>query len=186
MSWPALLSWGIAILVALIIQKDGPIYSLLLLIRLDSVANIVGKLGVLHLFFLFVPVWFLTALLYIVFAVIAGAGRKFPDQTQTPQDEVSGPSGSQGRAEPQAVEGARDRDMVLWVFAIVAVLSLAACFVLPIWVYASGGGYEQNMATFKRILIWPTLVYFVSGTVWAIKRNKAKSVLSGCVIWKTL
>jgi hypothetical protein len=24
------------------------------------------------------------------------------------------------------------------------------------------------------ILIWPTLIYFVAGTIWAIKRDKAK------------
>jgi hypothetical protein len=54
------------------------------------------------------------------------------------------------------------------------VASLLTCLVLPIWVYVTGGSqYEQNFATFKNILIWPTLVYFITGTIWAVKRDKS-------------
>lgn len=35
-------------------------------------------------------------------------------------------------------------------------------------------GYGERFAVFKTILIWPSLVYFVNGTIWAVKRNKSK------------
>lgn len=155
-SWPALLSWGIAIAVALTLERTG----------------------VLHLFFLFVPVWLLTAVLYIIFASIAGAREKFEEavEGQMPQSERQEPQVSETDTDISAGEKSKDsKDAVLWVSRIVALVSLLMCVILPIWVYITGGEqYEQNFATFKNILIWPTLIYFVAGTIWAIKRDKAK------------
>ena len=47
---------------------------------------------VLHLFFLFIPVWFLRVGLYSFLAALAGAREHFPDE-----DQVI-PSGSEGSA----------------------------------------------------------------------------------------
>jgi NCS1 family nucleobase:cation symporter-1 len=154
-SWPALLSWGIAIATALILEQTG----------------------ILHLFFLFVPVWVLTAVLYIIFASKAGAREKFDEQAeeQVPQKAGSESAVSKPKADEQA--GPRSdsgKDPVLWASGIIAAAALLMCFILPVWVYVTGGSqYEQNFATFKNILIWPTLIYFVTGTMWAVKRNKA-------------
>ena len=147
-SWPALLSWGIAITAALVLERTG----------------------VLHLFFLFVPVWLLTAVLYIVFASVAGAREKFNEQLEEKTPETTAQKTTDNRKE-QKSRG--DKDVVLWISGIVAVASLLTCLILPIWVYVTGGSqYDQNFATFKNILIWPTLVYFITGTIWAVKRNK--------------
>jgi len=150
-SWPALLSWGIAMAAALALERTGT----------------------LHLFFLFVPVWFLTAILYMIFASVAGAREKFEPEAEK---VVSERPSSQSQAPAQVdISQPRDKDIVLWTCGAIAILSLAMCLILPIWVYFSGGGsYEQNLTTFKRVLIWPTLTYFVTGTIWAIKRDKAK------------
>ncbi|HOQ31669.1 MAG TPA: nucleoside transporter, partial [Candidatus Hydrogenedens sp.] len=51
MNWPALLSWLISIAVAITLEKSG----------------------ILHLFFLFVPVWVMTSVLYIVLSMFMGA-----------------------------------------------------------------------------------------------------------------
>jgi NCS1 family nucleobase:cation symporter-1 len=154
-SWPALLSWGIAIATALILEQTG----------------------ILHLFFLFVPVWVLTAVLYIIFASIAGAREKFDKKTE---EQVTQMAGSESApSEPEAnsrIETKNDigKDPVLWASGIIAAAALLTCFILPIWVFITGGSqYEQNFATFKNILIWPTLIYFITGTMWAVKRNKA-------------
>ena len=162
-SWPALLSWGIAITVALALERTG----------------------VLHLFFLFVPVWLLTAVLYIIFASMAGAregprfaGTKFEDEPakEIPEKANSEPTVSESESNVDVPAGpAPPRGGVLWISGIVAVVSLLMCLILPIWVYVTAGKqYEQNFATFKNILIWPTLIYFVAGTIWAIKRDKSK------------
>ncbi|MCJ7674300.1 MAG: hypothetical protein MUO33_04000, partial [Sedimentisphaerales bacterium] len=147
-SWPALLSWSIAIAAALWLERTGT----------------------LHLFFLFVPTWLLTAVLYIVFAWIAGAREDLgkletarePAQPKTPE-----------RIERKKTGG---MDAGLWVTGVAAAVSLLLCLILPIWVYASGGPeYEQSLVTFKHILIWPTLIYFVAGTAWMFLKEKEGS-----------
>jgi len=146
--WPALLSWSIAIAAALWLERTGT----------------------LHLFFLFVPTWLLTAVLYIVFAWIAGAREDLgkletarePAQPKTPE-----------RIERKKTGG---MDAGLWVTGVAAAVSLLLCLILPIWVYASGGPeYEQSLVTFKHILIWPTLIYFVAGTAWMFLKEKEGS-----------
>jgi len=155
-SWPALLSWGIAIAAALTLEQTGT----------------------LHLFFLFVPVWVLTAVLYIIFASMAGARERFDEQTEEemPENRSFESAASKSDANNEAEQkGETSRDAVLWICGILAVASLLTCVILPIWVYVTAGKqYDQNFDTFKSTLIWPTLIYFVTGTIWAIKRNKAR------------
>jgi len=154
-SWPALLSWGIAIAAALILEQTG----------------------ILHLFFLFVPVWVLTAMLYIIFASMVGAREKFDEQPEEQMSRKVNPESSVNESEVGSWTEQKSntgKDPVLWISGITAAAALLTCLGLPIWVYVTGGSqYEQNFATFKNILIWPTLIYFVTGTMWAVKRNKA-------------
>jgi len=149
-SWPALMSWAIAIAVAILLEQTATV----------------------HLFFLFVPVWLLTTLLYLLFCSVAGARETFaakPDdattrQTASQPDKPTPQTGPQGRT-----------DVLLSISRIVAVSSLIACIALPIWVYACGAaGYEQRLGVFKGALIWPSLIYFVSATAWAVTKEKAK------------
>jgi len=144
-SWPALLSWGIAIAAALWLERTAT----------------------LHLFFLFVPTWLLTAVLYIVFAAIAGAREDLEEIEIVPE--------SIQPKTPRQIEqkSSGGRNAGSWVTGVVAAGSLLLCLILPIWVYLSGGPkYEQSLATFKHILIWPTLIYFVAGTAWMVMREK--------------
>ncbi len=155
-SWPALLSWAIAIATALALERTGT----------------------LHLFFLFVPVWFLTAVLYPVFSLMAGAREKHSEQDrdQTLEDIISDTTLPETPTENRtSKKNENDKDAVLWISGIVAAASLLACLILPLWVYASSiKGYDRNFDTFRNILIWPTLIYFVTGTIWAVKIDKAK------------
>ncbi len=148
LSWPALLSWGIAIAAALWLERTGT----------------------LHLFFLFVPTWLLTAVLYIVFAWIAGAREDLEEL------EIARETAQPKMPEHIEQKNPGGMDAGLWVTGIVAVGSLLLCLILPIWVYLRGGpGYEQNLATFKHILIWPSLIYFVAGTAWMVLKEKEGS-----------
>ncbi len=144
LSWPALFSWGIAIAVAMALRMTGT----------------------MHEFFVFLPTWFLTAILYTVFAAIAGARERLPELVLAPVGRAAHAPGGQESAIKKNGTAAR-------VWGIVALASLIVCFILPIWVYLSAGEqYQQNMATFKSILIWPTLIHFASATAWAIKKEK--------------
>lgn len=149
-SWPAMLSWAIAIATAIILEQTGT----------------------LHLFFLFVPVWLLTVVLYILFASMAGAKEKFPIQDQ---EQTSGDVTLESKVATDEKQPGSGKNFVLWTSGIVAVASLLTCLAMSIWVYVTAGSqYDQNFATFKNILIWPSLVYFVTGTIWTVKRNKSE------------
>ncbi len=144
-SWPALSSWGIAVAIAMALRITGT----------------------MHEFFVFLPTWFLTAILYTVFAAVAGAREDLPELILQPIGKAARPPGGQEPAVKKTGTAAR-------IWGIVALGSLMVCLVLPIWVYVSGSEhYEQNMATFKSILIWPTLIHFIAATIWAVKRDKA-------------
>jgi hypothetical protein len=109
---------------------------------------------------------------------LAGAREKFDEQPEEQMPRNANPESSAGEPDVASwTEQKKDigKDPLLWISGIFAVAALLACLILPIWVFVTGGSrYEQNFATFKNILIWPTLIYFVAGTIWAVKRNKAK------------
>jgi NCS1 family nucleobase:cation symporter-1 len=151
-SWPALLSWGIAMIAALVLNLTN----------------------IIHLFFLFVPVWLLTSILYIIFASKAGARDKFaaePEET-TAQEPASYESIT-AAGQTGSTRQKYGKDKVLLVCAIAALASLAVCIILPLWTYFSGGdAYSKNLDLFKYLLIWPTVIYFITATIWNIKRSK--------------
>jgi len=145
-SWPALFSWGIAIAIAMTLRMTGT----------------------MHEFFVFLPTWFITAILYTLFASMAGAREKLPELVIQSVSKAA-------RAPAEQKSAVKKADTVVWFWGIVALASLIVCLVLPIWVYISGGEkYPQNFAAFKSVLVWPTLIHFVSATGWAIKRERAK------------
>jgi len=147
-SWPALASWAIAIAVALTLEQTGT----------------------LHLFFLFVPVWFLTTVLYIIFSSLAGARQKLPE---LPEDKIHPDAVAEIGSQDE--QPAQKTDISLWVCGITAVAMLALCLGGSVWVFVAGPGqYDGRIDNFHKMLIWPTLIYFVTGTIWAVKRDKVK------------
>jgi NCS1 family nucleobase:cation symporter-1 len=152
-SWPALLSWGLAIAVAITLESTGK----------------------LHLFFLFIPVWFLTTGLYILFSAIAGARRPMPagEEVAPTQPEPSATRDVPAAEAQQEEAPAQQTSALLWISRFVALACLAVCVLWPIWIYVKGAdGYDERFALFKRGLIWPTLIYFITGTYWAVKRDR--------------
>jgi len=156
LNWPAMAAWAIAILIALVLWR----------------ANI------LHLFFLFVPVWFMTAVLYIIFAAIAGATKPLP-----PTDEMPGENGIHKRiavaltSEATAMsnpvpETGKRSSVLLWMTGIIALVALFLCLALPFHVFIMGSdGYADRFEAMKTMLFWLTLVYFVSATIWAHQKD---------------
>ncbi len=154
-NWPALLSWIIAIAAAITLQRTGT----------------------LHLFFLFVPVWLLTSVLYIIFASMAGAREKFDDKTEEPKNKQKATSERQQEKKSEYLAPSSTGGFTMQICGIVALASLLACLILSIRVYTCGGpGYTETLGSFKRILIVPTIIYFVFGTAWIILKDKKEQV----------
>lgn len=144
LNWPALLSWLIAVSVALFLERTGR----------------------LHLFFLFIPTWLLTAVLYTLFSAIAGAREQLPELAEQRHSV-------QTASVETATSPTKSFDITTWSLGFLAVATLVACIILSIWVYLSSpGAYGPNFSTFKSVLIWPSLAYFVIATAWAIRHEK--------------
>lgn len=147
LNWPALASWILAIGFALFLNYSG----------------------YLHLFFLFVPTWVLSIVLYILFASFAGARESFGadvDDSIAPAVPLRGPVAAPERV-PLSADG--------WIAGAVAAVSLAFCVIMPLWILFSGSeGYDERLNLFRSVLIWPTLIYFAAGTYFAVKWESVK------------
>jgi cytosine permease len=149
---PALAAWGIGIGLAL--------------------GLLLG--GVLHLFFLFLPVYLVTSLLYILFAWWAGAGKGAEGEGATgPAPVARGvESGEEGAPSARHPEPAPRNRTVRRVAGGVAMIALAACVLLPLRIGLGGlAGYGERLASFKLWLLLPTVLYFVSATFWRLRAS---------------
>jgi cytosine permease len=144
LNWPALASWTIAVATALFLERTGR----------------------LHLFFLFIPTWLLTAVLYLLFAAIAGAREKLPELVEQNH-------GVRTASAPTSAVPVKSFDVMTWIFAIISAVTLIICTAMSLWVYFSPpDAYERNFSIFKAALLWPSLVYFVAATAWAVRHEK--------------
>jgi len=149
LNWPALTAWVVAITLAMYLWMSQTV----------------------HLFFLFIPVYVLTAILYIILARLAGAkqavGRTKP-QVDVPT--VTAEYDSSTRPDEKT-----KTNFAVKLSGLIALLSLAVCVVLMVWVFMSDiADYSQRINEFKKWLIVPTLIYFVTATAWQVLRSKKK------------
>jgi len=150
-SWPALLSWGLAIATSLLLTQTGT----------------------LHLFFLFLPIWLLTMILYTGFAAMAGARVHYPDASAAPEDAAA-PVPAAARTLVREIERpAVERTWIYWLSGGAALVSLLVCIALPLWVFWQGTpGYESRMVTFKTALLWASLIHLSSATIWMVHKER--------------
>ncbi len=178
-SWPALATWLIVITLALLFQKDGakPGYLADIAYRLglESVGDFLFRISFIHLFFLFLPVYFLSIVLYTVFASMAGAREKYPE-SEAEQNSAEEPRrAAVPTTEP--LEAKRPATSLLRLAQVITVGCLLVCAIWPLVVYLAGdslGGedYMKSWEVFRKYLIIPTVVYFVFGTLWAIQGER--------------
>jgi len=148
LNWPALVSWGVAIAFALALERTGT----------------------LHLFFLFLPVYALTTVLYIVLASMVGAREKYPEDSEPDTASSSRPA-TQTAAPSDPAE--KPNKVVLWASGLVALGALVTCLEMAVGVSTSSiDSFANDHSSFKTWLIVPTLVYFVAGTLYHRESHK--------------
>jgi NCS1 family nucleobase:cation symporter-1 len=145
-SWPALVAWLGSVSLAVVAWQGGWI----------------------HLFFLAIPVWLLTAVVYTALAAVAGARGTLPSD---PIREPPPPARAAARAHSPAPRTAA------WTAAgVVTLATLAALLALSFWVYASGAGeWEPRLSSYKGIAAALTAVYFAAGVVWMNENEKRRA-----------
>ena len=158
MNWPALLAWTTTLAGAVTMWRSGYI----------------------HEFFLIIPIWLSTAILYIILCFIFGAGEKL---SPLPEEQVSEPGStpteSGTKVEPPSSwdPTLRKPSAMFYISGLIAVASLAVCLGMAIWVAGSAGQiYNDRLDFFKTALKYITVIYFVFGTIWIFLKEKKEKI----------
>jgi cytosine permease len=127
--------------------------------------------GWLHLFFLAVPVWLLTALVYTALSAVAGARERLPE---LPEEEAVQRVGGSESALARRANGPATPT---WAIAgATTLVCLMACLAMPLWVFlATPSEWSGRLAVFKTWVLVVTVVYFVAGTIWMNENEKRKT-----------
>jgi NCS1 family nucleobase:cation symporter-1 len=129
-------------------------------------AVVAWQSGLVHLFFLALPVWVLTAVLYVALSALGGAREPAPADAPPVL-----PSAAPVTVRPAAPG---PRTAAWYASGTVALASLAGLIVFPLRVFAAGAdGWEAHLASFKTAAVVLTVVYFVAGVAW-MNANEAR------------
>jgi NCS1 family nucleobase:cation symporter-1 len=147
-SWPALVAWLGSVTLAVVAWQSGW----------------------MHLFFLALPVWVLTAVVYVALSAVAGARDALPAEAVAPAAEPTAPVATSPTGSPAA------RTAAWTASGLVTLATLATLLVLPFWVFgADGGEWPSRLASFKSIALALTAVYFVAGVAWMNENEKRRT-----------
>lgn len=147
-NWPALLAWGITL----------------------AGAFLMWLLGYIHEFFLLIPVWLSTAIIYVILSAFFGAAEKLPE---SPQEQTPPPQTEATDRKEQTLQS--KKSTFYHITGLVAVASLVVCLGMAIRVAASGADvYQARLDYFKSALKYITLIYFVFGTIWIWQKERAE------------
>jgi NCS1 family nucleobase:cation symporter-1 len=126
-----------------------------------ALALFLERAGILHLFYLAVPVYLTTSILYIVLASASGAKEPGPPEARHVSQRLA-----THMSKPGQTVGAG-----LWISGLVALISLIACLYLAVQTWLSGAG---DLNSLRSWMLVPTFVYFVSGTIFFNQWEKSK------------
>ncbi len=132
-------------------------------------------LDVMSFYYLFIPTWFFTAILYTLLAKKYGAAKQYPEEEarETARNqEIEEYQARQAEAEPSLI---KDTSPLTKALKLVSVSSLIITLVLAcLTMFRSPdmADYVANREIFYRYGFVCTLVYFISA-YWALRRGKA-------------
>ncbi len=155
LNWAALGAWGIAVALGVALERTG----------------------VLHLFYVFLPVYAFAMLAYWTLARAMGAGEGRLEVGATPTEV-----GEEANEEPVLRKTLRPSNSVGTVVSgITAAASLAYCLWLGFLVVAAPAeGYESVLGSLHTRIAIPTLIYFVAGTVFfTLRERRTKGIRLG-------
>ena len=127
----------------------------------------------MHVVFIAIPGWVLAAVLYIMFAAMAGArggSSKAPSTSElesTPHLIAPPPTHDSFMKSPQSA--------FQITLAVIGAVALVICIALALWVGLSGEeGYQKNLATFKTYLAVASVIHLTAGTIWVLRFDQGE------------
>lgn len=145
--------------------------SLLLATSLNVFADI-------HIFFLLIPTWVTATVLYVTFAYVMGGRTAYPEQTAQEAKAFAARQAHEQEflARDNDISIAADKNLAkstkTTIAKYIAISSLVCCFVMTVWVFTAG---EQGLEAFKYWLIYPSIAYFIFGTIWLTKKEEVET-----------
>ena len=123
--------------------------------------------GIIHLFFLLIPIWIFATFLYIFLASKLGAKEKYDEANKFEKNELNRKHEESKYLKENKVSNftqgeSKPANLSSRVCEIVSYLALGICVVLAFFAY-NGGDTGQ----FKSMLFLVTVIYFISAVIWA-------------------
>ncbi|MFG6667620.1 purine-cytosine permease family protein [Halomonas sp. HNIBRBA4712] len=143
-NWAAFAAWGLGVLVGVLFLLEGS----------------------LHLFALFIPVWFSSLLIYPLLCRLFGAEREEGDLYEKAYGAPNPVEPAGTAVAPQNPVRRRDP----WYFAALACLVLILG--MASWSWRAGLDATAQLDTFQLFIIVPTVGYFIAATLWMKKRRR--------------
>ncbi|VGO21181.1 purine-cytosine permease family protein [Pontiella sulfatireligans] len=138
-----------------------------------------NALNVMSFYYLFIPTWIFTIILYTLMAKKYGAAEKYPEEEAAEEAydrEVEAFQEEQALTAPQPV---KDRSVLSKVFHIISRTSLVITMILAcivMWGSPDMETYEVNRDIFYRYGFICTVLYFVFA-YWVMRRRKALIIM---------
>lgn len=151
-NWPALLTWLVV----------------LGLVAADWALQTFWNYEIVHMFFLVVPAWILSTVLYIVLAAAAGARERLPELSEDARPAAQPAAAEPGPLAP-AVSPSAVRLYRLSGLVALACLAMILGFALAVFFHV------LRPDDFRQHLLLLTLVYFASGVIWMRHRSRQQS-----------
>ncbi len=149
-NWPALLAWFGAV----------------------GLACYLHFAGIVHLFFVPLPIWFLTAAAYTVLCMFCGAKSSvhFAARGQSIETE-SAAFHSAARADAESTTDEPYNSQMFSIIGIVALLALVTCVALPLWVLVTESSpYAERLASYRIWLAWASVTHLLTCAIWVMKK----------------
>ena len=123
--------------------------------------------GIIHLFFLLIPIWIFATFLYIFLASKLGAKEKYEEALKFEKIELNRKHEESKYLKENDVSNftqdqSKPANLSSRVCEIVSYLALGICAALAFFAYNGG-----DIGQFKSILFMVTIIYFISAVIWA-------------------
>jgi len=146
-NWAAIITWLAALVFAFILNQLG-----------------------LHLFFLLVPTWFFTIIIYTILAKSLGASEPHSEQALAEKTaELKRKEVEKSYLLSAQQAASRPFDVNKIIFGGGCVIALLACLGLA---FATLHG-SNSLKEFQQTLLWPTIAYFLFAIIWIFRGNTA-------------
>lgn len=135
-----------------------------------------NALNVMSFFYLFIPTWIFTIIIYTLLAARYGAKKSYPEEErkeQEYQESISKFQDDKAELEPDPII---DRSIFTKILNVVSVVALIITLVLAglvLFGSANENNYITNRALFYKYAFICTLLYFITA-YWATRRGKIK------------